>query len=328
MVEVVNIKHVRDFGREGDIYIGRKTPQFPQSMWANPFPIGNSIVNGVPTHFSREGSIERYKRYFISGEIVNVNGKVWNAQIARKYFPDLSRAKRLGCWCKPEACHGDFLKELIDATQKTFNDYQEKTTGYKIEYQKYVTSRDLQLGIKKLPDGNFEYTSIFVYDDDDMRNGGQTYKSSGLGNIIGIRVKKSPGIDEESFYTDDEYNENIKKIDEDLYKLAMMANGKTIVFPSNGVGTGMSMLNRTAPRTFMYLTKSLKQIFNIDNGDVSKHSALYNEIDRKSMLSKILENTDRKQKRNSKTKLTRKIIRRPTKKVIKKVVKKCICKRR
>ena len=25
------------------------------------------------------------------------------------------RGKELGCWCKPKACHGDVLKELVDA---------------------------------------------------------------------------------------------------------------------------------------------------------------------------------------------------------------------
>ena len=27
---------------------------------------------------------------------------------------EIKDAKRLGCWCKPKRCHGDFLKRLID----------------------------------------------------------------------------------------------------------------------------------------------------------------------------------------------------------------------
>ena len=27
---------------------------------------------------------------------------------------EIANAKRLGCWCKPKRCHGDFLKKMID----------------------------------------------------------------------------------------------------------------------------------------------------------------------------------------------------------------------
>jgi len=81
MTKVINRR------REGfDIYIGRG------SIWGNPFRIG---PDG-----SREDVIEKYRQWI-------------------KTRPDILshleelRGKRLGCYCKPLACHGDILIELL-----------------------------------------------------------------------------------------------------------------------------------------------------------------------------------------------------------------------
>jgi hypothetical protein len=113
MVEVVNMYNCKPkWGQPGDIRIDRASP------WGNPFPIGKSIENGEIVDYNREECIQRYKKYFESIEIVNVNKKVWNANEAIRRFPELLDAKRLGCWCKPQLCHGDYLKYLIDGDKK------------------------------------------------------------------------------------------------------------------------------------------------------------------------------------------------------------------
>ena len=69
-----------------DIYIGRG------SKWGNPYRIGD---NG-----DRGDVIEQYRKWI-------------------QTQPDLLdsleelRGKRLGCFCKPKACHGDILIELL-----------------------------------------------------------------------------------------------------------------------------------------------------------------------------------------------------------------------
>ena len=65
-----------------DVYIGRP------SKWGNPFEIGRDGT--------REQVIEKFREYLISNQVL---------------MRDLSelRGKTLGCWCKPEACHGDVL---------------------------------------------------------------------------------------------------------------------------------------------------------------------------------------------------------------------------
>jgi hypothetical protein len=73
--------------RPYDVYIGRG------SVWGNPFVIGKDGT--------RDEVIAKYR-----------------ARIAQR--PDLLaqleelRGMVLGCWCKPLACHGDVLVELID----------------------------------------------------------------------------------------------------------------------------------------------------------------------------------------------------------------------
>lgn len=77
-----------------DIYIGRPT------KWGNPFThkIGTKAKYIVDT---REEAVEKYREYIKNKpELMN----------------DLSelKGKTLGCWCKPKACHGDILKELVE----------------------------------------------------------------------------------------------------------------------------------------------------------------------------------------------------------------------
>jgi hypothetical protein len=70
-----------------DVYIGRP------SKWGNPFKIGKDGT--------REEVIEKYREYILSKP---------------ELLKDLSelKGKILGCWCKPKACHGDVLVELLN----------------------------------------------------------------------------------------------------------------------------------------------------------------------------------------------------------------------
>lgn len=71
-----------------DIYIGRP------SKWGNPFVVGRDGT--------RAEVIELYREYLYS------DGAHLIADIHEL------KDKVLGCWCKPEACHGDVLAELAD----------------------------------------------------------------------------------------------------------------------------------------------------------------------------------------------------------------------
>ena len=70
-----------------DVYIGRP------SKWGNPFCIGRDGT--------REDVINAYRNYLLSNlslidDIESLRGKI------------------LGCWCKPQACHGDVIEEILN----------------------------------------------------------------------------------------------------------------------------------------------------------------------------------------------------------------------
>lgn len=82
-------------------------------------------------------------------------------------------------------------------------------------------------------------------------------------NAFGIPTKKKPANSESSFFTDTELKENILAIDkaiEDIQK-----DGRPIVFPSDGLGTGLANLEERAPETFVYLNNRLDEVFGFDN---------------------------------------------------------------
>lgn len=71
-----------------DVYIGRP------SKWGNPFLIGKDG--------DRDEVIRKYREWILSQPAL---------------LRDLRelRGKVLGCWCRPKACHGDVLVELLEA---------------------------------------------------------------------------------------------------------------------------------------------------------------------------------------------------------------------
>ena len=85
----------RDKGDDFDIYIGRGTP------WGNPYPVGPK--EGQHT---REEAIDFYRRDF--------EAKLKNEADFKRGILGL-RGYRLGCFCKPFACHGDVIAEYLNS---------------------------------------------------------------------------------------------------------------------------------------------------------------------------------------------------------------------
>ncbi len=81
--EVVNIK-----SSKYDVFIGRP------SKWGNPFFVG---YDGT-----RDQVIQMYRNWITKG-------------LGNHLIHDLHelKGKRLGCFCFPQACHGDILIELV-----------------------------------------------------------------------------------------------------------------------------------------------------------------------------------------------------------------------
>jgi len=81
----------RDKKEPYDVYIGRP------SLWGNPFVIG---PDG-----DRDDVIRKYKEYLKA-----------NPGLVEKAKETL-RGKVLGCWCAPEACHGDVLAAIANSSE-------------------------------------------------------------------------------------------------------------------------------------------------------------------------------------------------------------------
>ncbi len=98
MATVVRLKRSKGVViQDCDVYIGRKLHmggwKLDESKWANPFTVKQCG--------SAEVAVEKYKEYILSrqdllGDLNQLQGKV------------------LGCWCKPNICHGDVLVELLE----------------------------------------------------------------------------------------------------------------------------------------------------------------------------------------------------------------------
>jgi len=71
---------------EFDVYIGRPSPYARFSV------------------ASRDEAVARFREWFLS-----------QPNLVARARREL-KGKTLGCWCKPAACHGDVIAEVVDAS--------------------------------------------------------------------------------------------------------------------------------------------------------------------------------------------------------------------
>jgi hypothetical protein len=86
--------------RKGIVFINGKRFPAHDSMWANPYKINADN--------DRETVIELYEKY--------LRNLLKNEKILKKFLK--LKGKTLGCWCKPEACHGDIILKLLKKYEK------------------------------------------------------------------------------------------------------------------------------------------------------------------------------------------------------------------
>lgn len=116
-------------------------------------------------------------------------------------------------------------------------------------------------GFWKPIDCDTQKHKMFVFGDNEERRsyGGQAIVRD-CENTVGIRTKALPSAYPNSFWSDDNYDENCRKMDEDLETVRYYKdNGYTIVLSSGCYGTGYSELPERAPQTFAYLIKILNE---------------------------------------------------------------------
>lgn len=90
---------------DGFVYIGRP------SKWGNDWShLRNSRATKIVA--TREKAVLKFKEW--------ITGPSPEATKLRRDLPEI-KGRTLICWCKPQACHGDVLAELADASEEKVN---------------------------------------------------------------------------------------------------------------------------------------------------------------------------------------------------------------
>jgi hypothetical protein len=92
---VINI-HMEPF----DVYIGR-AGRGEDGYFGNPFRIGHGV--------SRLDAVKMFERYFLDRIERDIEFK-------RRILA--LKGKRLGCFCKPQACHGDVIADWLNKMEE------------------------------------------------------------------------------------------------------------------------------------------------------------------------------------------------------------------
>lgn len=91
---------------------------------------------------------------------------------------------------------------------------------------------------------------LFLFGDNMMRNGlaGQAAEARGEPNAIGIATKLKPSMEPDAFLTDDHYDKWFAAEKPTLARLMKASQaGRTIIWPLDGIGTGLARLEKNAP---------------------------------------------------------------------------------
>jgi hypothetical protein len=89
-----------------NVYIGRKG-KGKDGYFGNPVAIGSPCPICRITHTRAGDTIGCYRKYFYRRLEDDIQ---FRAEV------EALKGKVLGCFCKPKPCHGDVIKEYLDAT--------------------------------------------------------------------------------------------------------------------------------------------------------------------------------------------------------------------
>ena len=130
-----------------------------------------------------------------------------------------------------------------------------------------MTGAQYRAGIAKLLESGGKFTpeylrrhpkTLFVFGDNDTRKGkGGQAVNRDEPNAVGFRTKHKPTTSKDAYYSDDNYEENIRKMQEDLDNIKQLsANYDSVVFMPR-IGEGRAALRRKAPKTYEWMKANL-----------------------------------------------------------------------
>ncbi len=105
--------------------------------------------------------------------------------------------------------------------------------------------------------------TLFVFGDNLVRKGlgGQAKEMRGEPNAIGIATKRWPSRHKKAFFTDADF-ESWRNFSEDTFVLLRIraSQGKLIIWPKQGIGTGLARLKNCAPSIWAEIEKLRKEL--------------------------------------------------------------------
>lgn len=97
---------------------------------------------------------------------------------------------------------------------------------------------------------------LYVFGDNEQRQGlgGQAKEMRGEVNAFGISTKHKPDNEDSSFFTD----EDLWRVQRDFRILEQdLAKGAVVVFPTEGLGTGLADLKNRAPAIHQWIEEKI-----------------------------------------------------------------------
>lgn len=112
-----------------------------------------------------------------------------------------------------------------------------------IEFRKRITRQMLKDEPEKL----------FVFGDNLVRKGfgGQAKAMRGEKNAVGIPTKKYPSMQLNAFLSDSDYKSWLDESSKDFLRL--LRHDGIIIWPENGIGTGLAKLEEKSPKIFLQI---------------------------------------------------------------------------
>lgn len=109
--------------------------------------------------------------------------------------------------------------------------------------------------------------SLFIFGDNCRRKGtGGQAVIRGMKNVAGIATKIEPSMNDNAFFSDSNYQFATNVIFTDIENIkTRLASGEysAIVFPLDGLGTGLAKLSDKAPKVNQFLLQKLYDDFKI-----------------------------------------------------------------
>lgn len=122
-----------------------------------------------------------------------------------------------------------------------------------MKYEKFI-SREM---VQSSPE------TLFIFGDNLKRRGfgGQAREMRGEANAVGLPTKRQPDNLKDSFLSDDNLSEVRLVTGPDMERLrAHLKKGGLVIWPEDGIGTGLAKLNTSSPAIFKFYEAFKKEL--------------------------------------------------------------------